>query len=310
MKPKHVKVFSPATIANLGAGFDVLGLAIDGLGDIVTAKRIAACELQFSLKKEKKILLPTGNNVAQHVAQLMLDELELPFGIALTLHKNMPIGSGLGSSGASSAAAVFAVNALLPKPLAKMDLLRFAVEGERLASGAPHADNVAPSLLGGLCLIRDYHPLSVLKIPVKNVFHFVVAHPHFILETQRARGVLPETLPLNLAVSQLGCLGGLITGLITGDKQLTGDSMRDHIAEPSRAELIPGYYAARQVAMDNGALAFSISGSGPSVFALAASPTAAKRIGIALKRTFYVQEKINCDIYISKINHQGSKIIG
>jgi homoserine kinase len=240
----------------------------------------------------------------------MIDELQPPFGISLTLHKKMPIGSGLGSSGASSAAAVFAVNCLLPKPLSKMDLLRFAVEGERLASGSPHADNVAPSLLGGACLIKDYHPLSVIKLPVKNVFYWVVVHPHFILETQRARGVLPSYVPLSVTTSQLGCLGGLLTGLITGNKQLTGMSIRDHLAEPVRAELIPGFYAARMAAIETGALGFSISGSGPSVFALAASRASAVKIAQAIKRAFYKNEKIKSDSYISKINQQGTKIIG
>lgn len=310
MKPKHVKAFAPATIGNVGAGFDVLGLALHGLGDVVSARRIKACELRFTLKQSKKSSLSAQNNVAEHVAQLMLNEFHPPFGIALTLHKKMPVGSGLGSSGASAAAASFAVNALLPKPLAKMDLLRFAVEGERLASGAPHADNAAPSLLGGVCLIQQYQPLSVIKLPIKNVFHFVVAHPHFILPTEKARRVLPQTLPLTTAVNQLGCLGGLITALITGNSTLAGDSIKDYLAEPARAALIPGFPAVRAAAFEHGALAFSISGSGPSVFALAASPAAAKRIAAAMKQAFYIHASLKCDIYISKINQHGCQLIG
>ena len=310
MKPKIVKVYAPATIANVGAGFDVLGIAIDAPGDIVIAKRIPEPELIFSLRQRTPNVPAHSKNVAAHVAQLLLDEARPPFGVALTLFKKMPVGSGLGSSGASCAAAVFAVNALLPKPLSKMDLLPFAVEGERLASGAPHADNVAPSLLGGVCLIQSYQPLSVIKLPVKNVFYWIVAHPHCIVETKKARHILPTSLPLSVTTSQLGCLGGLITGLITGDKPLTGRSIQDFIAEPARAKLIPGFAAAKQAAFAAGALGYSISGSGPSVFALAASLKEAKQIARAIQTAFKQQAKLKCDIYISKINQNGTTLTG
>lgn len=310
MKPKEVKVFAPASIGNIGAGFDVLGAAIMKPGDIVTARRIIKPGLQFSMRRTPSSLPDDHHNVAAHVAELLLDECKPPFGISLTLHKKMPVGSGLGSSGASSAAAVMAVNALLPNPLPKADLLRFAIEGERLASGAPHADNVAPSLLGGICLIHSYHPLEVIRLPVKNNLFWVVAHPHVIIETRGARHILPRKVLLKTASQQLGHLGGLIVGLMTGNKVLVGSSIQDELAEPARANLIPAFPEARQAAMKAGALGFSISGSGPSVFAVASSLETANQVARALKWAFAQHAEVGCDIYVSKLNMQGATILG
>lgn len=308
MRPKQVKVFAPASIGNIGAGFDVLGAAIDAPGDIVIAKRVPTPGLTFALHKSSTSVPTTKNNVAAHVAQLLLDEMQPPFGIALTLWKKMPVGSGLGSSGASCAAAAVAVNALLMKPLPKDDLLRFAVEGEAIASGSPHADNVAPSLLGGICLIRSYHPLDVIKLPIINNLFWVVVHPHMIIETRAARGVLPTSLPLAVTTEQMGNLGGLIIGLMTGNKKLAGKSIHDNIAEPARRKLIPGFDDVKDAALNAGALGFSISGSGPSVFAVAANLAAANSVARIIKKTFLQTAGLTCDVYISKINQQGAKV--
>lgn len=308
MRPKQVKVFAPASIGNIGAGFDVLGAAIAAPGDIVIAKRTTTPGLTFTLHKSSTSVPDSKNNVAAHVAQLLLDEMQPPFGIALTLQKKMPVGSGLGSSGASCAAAAVAVNALLLKPLAKEDLLRFAVEGEAIASGAPHADNVAPSLLGGICLIRSYHPMDVIKLPIINNLFWIVVHPHMIIETRAARGVLPTSLPLSVTTEQMGNLGGLIIGLTTGNATLTGKSMHDNIAEPARRKLIPGFDAVKEAALNAGALGFSISGSGPSVFAIATNLTIAKNIARVIKKTFLQTSGLTCDVYISKINQHGAKV--
>ncbi len=310
MKNKQVKVYAPATIANVGAGFDVLGVAIDAPGDIVTAKRTLEPGLIFRLHQGSTDVPGDLNNIAAHVAQLLLNECHPNFGAMVTLHKKMPIGSGLGSSGASCAAAAVAVNALLTRPLAKQDLLAFAVEGERLASGSPHADNVAPSLLGGACLIRDYHPLDVVKLPITNIFYWVVAHPHMIVETRAAREILPTSLPLSLVTTQMGYLGGLVTGLIIGDGLLVGSSLKDNIAEPKRAPLIPGYDQVKIAALHAGAIGFSISGSGPSVFAITTSLATARKVAQAIKRTFQQEAGLTSTLYVSKINQQGTKIIG
>ena len=306
---KTVKVYAPASIGNVCAGFDVLGVAIDAPGDIVIAKRTQAPGLTFTVKQTTSIVPTNNQNIAAHVAQLILDECHPSFGIDLTLYKNMPIGSGLGSSGASSAAAAVAANALLTKPLPKQALLAFTVEGERLASGTAHADNVAPSLLGGLCLIQHYQPLNVIKVPIKNIFYWVVVHPHIIIETKMARGLLPTSLPTATTTEQFGYLGGLIVGLMKGDAKLVSQSLHDTIAEPTRSTLIPEFNTIKAAAIHAGALGFSISGSGPSVFALTDSLKTAQQVALTIKQTFLHAAKINSDTYISKINQRGTHIL-
>ena len=285
---KHsIKIFAPATISNLGSGFDVIGLAIDKPGDIVIAQRTKEPGISFSVEtKVKEIPHNPSDNVAAFVAQLMLDEFKPKFGVKMVLQKLMPLGSGLGSSAASSVASVVAVNALLPKPLKKINLLRFAVEGERLASGSPHADNAAPSLLGGVCLIRSYYPLDVVQIPVKNNFYWIVVHPHIVIRTEEARNILPRLIDLKAAVIQWGNFGGLITSLMKGDAKLLGKCVEDVIIEPVRKKLIPSFDDVKQAAMMNGAFGCSISGSGPSMFAIADSPAKAKKISGAMMKEF------------------------
>lgn len=309
MTQRFVHVYAPATISNVGPGFDILGIAIDNPGDRVTAEVREQPGLVFSLQGLHTTMPDDYQNVAAHVARLMLQTFNPPFGVALTLHKQMPIGSGLGSSGASAAAAAFAINALLPKPLSKADLIPFAMAGEQLASGSAHADNVAPALLGGMCLIRSYDPLDVIKIPVKNSLYWIVAHPHIVVLTQAARDLLPKTVPLSALVAQSSNLGGLLTGLITGDKILVAKSLQDVIIEPVRATLIPAFDQVKKAALQAGALAFSISGSGPSVFAVAATRAAAKKIATHIKKSFATEACIDCDIYISRINTEGTKLL-
>lgn len=226
----------------------------------------------------------------------------------MTLHKRMPIGSGLGSSAASSVASVVAVNALLPKPLPRHDLLRFAVEGERKASGAAHADNVAPSLLGGACLIRSYDPLDVVRVPTRASLVWVVVHPHIALLTRDARDVLPDNLPLSAAIRQWGNVGGLITGLITGDAPLVGRCTEDVVAEPARAQFIPGFHEVREAALRAGASGCSLSGSGPSMFAVTGSLPSAGKIGAAMKNAFARFAGVHCDVHISRVNQRGATV--
>ncbi len=310
MARRTVTAFAPATISNLGSGFDVLGLAIDRPCDVAVAERRPEQELSFHLQGQTDGL-PTDaqNNVAAHVVSLLLDETQPPFGIALTLRKNMPIGSGLGSSAASSVAALVAVNALLPKPLTRSNLLRFAVEGERKASGAPHADNVAPSLLGGAVLIRSYTPLDVVKFPVRNSIVWVVVHPHVVVRTAEARSLLPKAVSLETAIRQWGNISGLTIGLMSGDVRLVGKCVEDAIAEPVRANLIPGFHDVKAAALKAGAAGCSISGSGPSMFAVAASLSQARTIANTMRRTFKRAANVGCDVYISRVNRHGARLL-
>lgn len=310
MRTRRVHVFAPATISNLGSGFDVLGIAINQPGDFVTAERTREPGLSFSVRTEQEnIPADAQNNVAAHVASLMLQEFKPPFGIKMVLHKKMPMGSGLGSSAASSVAAVVAVNALLPKPLKKYDLLRFTLEGERKASGSPHADNAAPSLLGGACLIRSYEPLDVISIPIVNSIVWVVIHPHVVVRTQDARDILPKAVTLQIAIRQWGNISGLTVGLATGNAELVGKCVADAIAEPVRSHLIPGFDDVKHAALHAGALGCSISGSGPSIFAVAKNASAARAIGLAMKKTFTRVANVGSEVYVSRVNMDGAKIM-
>jgi homoserine kinase len=310
MRPRAIRVFAPATISNLGAGFDVVGIAVHKPGDEILAKRQTARGLDFSVEtSQPDVPRDAESNVAARVASLMLEEFRPPFGIRMILRKLMPIGSGLGSSAASCVAAAAAVNALLPKPLKKIDLLPFALEGERMASGAPHADNVAPCLLGGACLIRSYDPLHVVPIPVVDSIVWTIVHPHIAIRTQEARRILPATIPLSAAVRQWGNVGGLTLGLVTGNARLVGMCTEDVIVEPVRAELIPGFYEVKNSALKAGAMGCSISGSGPSMFAVASSIASAKSVGAVMARTLLRVANLTSDVYVSRVNMDGVQVL-
>jgi len=306
MLRKLVKIFAPATIANLGSGFDVLGIAINQPGDIVTASRTAKSGVSFTLKTKHRDVPADQKNVAAYVSQLMIDEFKPAFGIALTLNKRMPVGSGLGSSAASSVAAVAAINELLPRPLPKRDLLRFAVEGERFVTGAGHADNVAPSLLGGAQLIRSYDPLDVVSLPLRNEISWVVVCPQLVVRTHDAREALPKEVPLNSAIRQWGNLGGLVAGLARGDAELVGKCTEDVLIEPYRAKLVPGFQEVKQAALAAGAHGCTLSGSGPSMFAVASSTKSARKIALAMTKTFSTVVKVKSQVFISDINMHGA----
>ena len=310
MTPRSVKAFAPATISNLGPGFDVLGVALHEPGDFVIAHRQEERGLSFLVQTlQARVPHDPQKNVAAYVARLILRELKPSFGIHLILQKAMPIGSGLGSSAASSVAAAVAVNALMSKPLKKSDLLRFALEGERYACGSLHADNAAPSLLGGACLIRSYNPLDVIPIPVDASLVWIVVHPHVVVLTKKARAILPRNIPLRSAVHQWGNVAGLVLGLAAGNQQLIKRSVEDVIMEPLRARLIPGFEEVKRAALKAGALGCSISGSGPSVFSIASSLRAARTLSSVMVKTFKRVAGVDCDVFISRTNAQGAGIV-
>jgi homoserine kinase len=307
-----ITAFAPATVANVGCGFDIFGLAINEPGDKVVAQISEAPGVRIQKITGDNGKLPTESekNTASFSVMKMLESLQkTDIGIDLIIHKDMPLGSGLGSSAASSAAALVAVNELLGKPLTKHELLPFAMESEALACGSPHADNVAPSLLGGFVLIRSYDPLDVIQIQTPQELVVVVVHPDIEIMTADSRKVMKKKVSLSDAVMQSGNAAALIAGLLKDDYELVGRSLRDVMAEPARSMLIPGYDSARQSAMEAGALGFSISGSGPSVFALCRGEESGEKIKIAIMDAFKKNVGFDSEGYVSTINQEGAHVI-
>lgn len=254
--------------------------------------------------------LPTDpeKNTAGIAVIKLLEHLGSDQGFEIDLTKRMPLGSGMGSSAASSVAAVYAANKLLGSPLKSEELLPFAMEGERIASGAAHADNAAPSLLGGFVLIRSYDPLDVVRIPTPDSLYCSLLHPEIEVLTDDARKILKRHILLKDAIVQWGNVAGLMTGLILSDYDLIGRSMRDVVIEPVRSLLIPGFDEIKQAALEAGALGCSISGSGPSLFALSTSEEVASQIGNAMQSVFASRD-IESEIYVSPINPVGPKVL-
>ena len=303
-----LKVFAPASVANIACGYDVLGFALEGPGDEIVVR--------FSGEKGLRITQITGaqgklpyeveRNTAGFAAQKLLEHLgETGRGIDMEIHKKMPFGSGLGSSAASAAAAVMAINELLKRPLEKRELLPFAVLGEQVADGAYHADNVAPALLGGIVLVRDNEELDVHRLPVPRGLHAAVVHPDVKILTKDARQVLSPQVSLQQMIQQTGNIAGLVVGLYQSDLDLIARSLEDVVIEPQRASLIPNFYRVKEAALQAGALGCSISGAGPSVFALNANSVIAERAGKAMQRAF-LDTGIDCRLYLSPINQEGA----
>jgi homoserine kinase len=303
-----IKVFAPASVANVACGFDVLGFALDRPGDEIIVR--------FSENKGLKITKITGGklpyevekNTAGYAALKLLEHLgESERGIEMEIHKKMPFGSGLGSSAASAAGAVVAINELLRRPLEKRDLLKFAVLGESIASGAIHADNIAPSLLGGFTLVRDSDTLDIHRIHTPRGMFAAVVYPKVEVLTKEARAMLQTEVPLKDAVKQSANLGAFIIGMFNSDFDLIKRSLIDLIIEPQRAQLIPHFYEVKEAAYTEGVLGCSISGSGPSIFALSENSLTAERAGLAMKKV-YERHKIPCELYISPINMEGTTL--
>ncbi|WP_440999138.1 homoserine kinase [Fodinibius sp. SL11] len=307
---QYVKVFAPASVANVSCGFDVMGFAVDHPGDIIVARRTEEPGIQITKVSGENGVLPTSvnKNTAGVAARALLKQLDIDAGIALEIHKKMPLGSGLGSSAASSVGAVVAVNQLLGSPFAANELLTFAAEGERVACGTPHLDNVAPSLFGGFVFIRSSEPQDVIELDCPKPLFATVVHPQIEIRTEDTRKILRRDISLQKAVTQWGNVGGLVAGLLKGDYELISRSMQDVIIEPIRSVLIPGFDEVKKAALDAGALGSGISGSGPSIFALSRDKETATAIGEAMQHAF---EEIGLDneVYISPINKEGPRIL-
>lgn len=305
-----ITAFAPASVANLNCGFDSLGLALEQPGDKVSAafNTLNTVRIVEITGDGGKLPLDAAANTGGVAVIALLKALGSHQGIDLQVHKNMPLGSGLGSSAASAVAAAVAANALLGNPFSKAQLFPFVLAGEAVASGSAHGDNVFPSLLGGIVLIRGYNPLDVIQLPVPKGLHIVVVHPDVEILTKDARNILPKQIPLENGIQQAANLAGLVAGLYSNDLGLIGRSLHDVFAEPYRAPLIPHFDKVRQAAMYGGALGFGISGSGPSMFALCDSQIRAKQVAELIHKALN-GKGISFETYVSKINTEGAKII-
>lgn len=308
---KNISAFAPATVANVGCGFDIFGFAVDAPGDEVSLsiKDKPGVRITKISGDQGRLPLEAEKNTASVSLQAMLNNINADFGVDMELHKKMDIGSGMGSSAASSVVSVFALNAMLKNPFKPLELLPFAIEGEKLTSGhSVHLDNIAACLLGGFVLVRSNDPIDVIKIPIPDDLYCTIIHPHIEIRTELSRKMLKTNLPLYKAVRQWGNIAGTLTALFTHDYELLRRSFEDEIVVPERAVLIPQYYEMRVAALENEAIGFSISGSGPSVFALSDNLHKAKKIAAGLQRVL-TDVEIDNDVYISGVNMQGPRII-
>ena len=304
----EIKIFCPATIANLSCGFDLLGLCLDNVGDEMTITKTSIKGIRITKITGADLPLETEKNVAGVAALALINEINSEFGFDIQINKKIKAGSGIGSSAASAAGAVFGINELLGRPFTPNQLVNFAMKGEVLASGAEHADNVAPALLGGITLVRSYTPLDVIKINAPSELFATVIHPQIELKTSEMRAVLPQSNPLKTTIIQCGNIAGLIAGLYSNDFNLISRSLHDEIAEPHRGKFIPNFDQLKKVALDNGALGSGISGSGPSVFALSKGLETAQKVAHAMAK-IYDQNKTPYEIHVSKINSEGVKVL-
>ncbi len=309
MKKKVVKVWGPATVANWGPGFDLLGASVSKLGDVVTAEWIPDGEEGVEIVQiegdEGKLPRRAEENTAGIAAIEAKKALQLPGLLKLSIRKGLPLGSGLGSSSASAAAGAYAVNLLAGNPLSREELIPFAVEAEAAVSGR-HADNVAPALLGGFVLVYQMDPLRIVKLPVNFEANLVLVTPEMSIPTKMARELIPEEIPLARAVENGGRLAAMIAALYSGDLEQFAHSLRDEVVEPARAKLIPGFQEAKEAALGAGALAFAISGAGPTLMALTNPSANCDMIGQKIVHALR-QKGVNASFTVTTIDSTGTR---
>ena len=311
MGNQRLRVFAPATVANVGPGFDVLGLALTSPGDLLEVELTDSpgVEIVEIRGDGGRLSRDSARNVVSLAAADVLRRAGCAGGLRLWLHKQMPLASGLGSSGASSAAGAVAANEILGRPLSARDVVLSAMAGECAASGTPHADNVAPSVLGGIVLVRSYDPFEIVELPVPADLRIAVVHPHCQVSTAEARRLVKDrNYGLDVIVPNTGSVAALVAALYRNDLPLLGRSIDDRIIEPLRATLIPGFAAVKHAAISAGALGCSIAGSGPSVFALAGEDAAAQRIGAEMQAVFRSAAGLDSDLYWGRVSTQGAHV--
>ena len=304
---KSVKIFAPASTANVGPGFDILGFAIEGLGDTITLTH--RDDEQYVIEAVGADLpLDPADNVATVGLRSFCDHVGHTGGFDIRIEKNFKPGSGLGSSASSAAGAVFAANALLGSGLSKEDLVTFALDGEEVASKNRHADNIAPCMLGGFVGVTSCEPFQYFSVPYPNDLKVLIIFPDVVIKTAEARKILPQQISLSTGIKQAGNMAGLVTGLTSQDYELISRSLQDEFAEPYRKQLIPHYEAVKALAQSHGSLGFSISGSGPTMFSFFRAKTDTKVLQESLE-AIYKEAGIGLLFHESGINHRGAVII-
>jgi homoserine kinase len=309
---QSIHVFAPATVANVVCGFDVLGFAVNEPGDEVVMRVVKKPGINISKitgDNGRLPLDPAKNTVSVSVQHYLESAGCTDVGLDIELYKKMPIGSGLGSSSASTVAGLFAVKTLLGDDADPATLLPFAMKGEEMACGHGHADNVAPALLGGFVLIRSYDPLEVVRLPHPAGLYCAIVFPDVDVPTREAREIIRNKILMKDAVTQWGNIAGLVSGLFMQDIDLMGRSMKDILIEPVRSMLIPDFYCMREMAMELGAVSFGISGSGPSVFSFTKDEETAVKIAQKLQQHL-TGIRIGSNTYVSTINDKGPRVLG
>ena len=304
----EIKIFSPATVANVSCGFDALGFALNSIGDEMILRKTKSKGVTIGKIEGAKLTHDIKKNVASVVALNMLNTTKSNFGIDIQLFKKIKPGSGLGSSASSAAGTAFAVNELMGKPYSKLELTEFARIGEKVACDSPIADNVAAVIYGGFILVKSYQPLEIVKLPVPKELVVTVIHPQIEIRTEDARNVLHPSISVADSVKQSANLAGLISALYTNNYQLLSRSLVDVIAEPYRKKLIPLFDEVKNTSLDVGALGVGISGSGPSIYALSKGKNMAEEVAEAMKIVYH-KSKIDFNIYTSAINNEGITIL-
>mgnify|MGYP000076257580 FL=1 len=304
----EIKIFSPATVANVACGYDVLGFCLDAVGDEMLIRKVDKKGIRITKIEGFELPFKTELNVAGVSALAMYEKLQPDCGFEIEIYKNIKPGSGIGSSAASAVGSVFGMNALLGSPYNKTELTQFAMKGEALASKCEHADNLAPALFGGFTLVKSLSPLEILEIPSPDNLYATIIHPQIEIKTANSRAILPKEVKLQEAIVQWANFGSLIHSLHTNNYQLMKRSLHDAIIEPHRSKLIPFYKEVKQAALNAGALGTNISGSGPSIFSLCKGIEIATMVSDAIKKV-YLSTGIKFDIHISKINIEGIKVL-
>ena len=303
-----IKIHAPATVANLSCGFDVLGLCLNKPYDEIEIHKIPQKVVSLEVLNSPYSNIPDNPsyNTGGVPAQLIQKDLSLDFGFHIKIKKGIPLCGGLGSSAATSVGVVYGINKLLENQLTQNQMLKYALEGEKISVSNPHADNIAPCLLGGLTLIRDMKSLDIVNIPILD-YYIALIHPCITIKTEDARNILPETIKLKSAITQWGNVGALVFGFTSNNRELIKKSMQDIIVEPVRSNLIKGFDVIKSNALKLGAIGSGISGSGPTIFALCDSKITGKDI-LEFSESYYNSLDIKCDLFLSKVNTAGPTI--